>query len=390
MLKLIQLKSIQTLATLEQWRPFSGPYERFCTVPSSDPIGFVRPWLRERFNLGICSISILGIYCIPVYYGEFAGELSNLEHLGAMACLYPQQSRLLTAIRGVLSDSFFWFKAGRTLRDRLRLLYYWLSPRLFGHRPGPPAAAYTRFLGGRPIYLRSGSTDMRMLRSIFDHEVYHIPGQTTGEISSIIDLGAYTGLSTLYFADRYPKAKIVAVEPDTSNFYCLQRNVHTLSDPARVTVLNACISDNTGAVRFNMTGPSWARSIAAGVGTEVRCLTVTDLLVQVGFDHVDLLKMDIEGAERLAFQSVDEWLPRARWVRMEIHPPHMSVEELVNAMCRHGRTVFFRALARATVWEEISASKVQQLTRDNICLDVLIPPANETDRVRRAASAGWQ
>jgi FkbM family methyltransferase len=296
-------------------------------------------------------------------------SVANAQDIGR------DQRPLSRAVR----DSFFWLTDGLSSADRLRLLYYWLSPRLLGHHPGDPAPVRTRFLAGKPVYLRSRSTDVRVLRNLFARGDYALPVELTGEVATIIDLGAYTGLSTLYFLERYPSARIVAVEPDPANCVCLRRNIETTPSGQSVEVIQACIANKKGSVRFRTDGPSWGLSITSGEGRDVPALTMTDLFQMQGFAKVDLLKMDIEGAEAMAFESSAQWLDRVGWILMELHPHAMTVSQLIDAVTASRRRLFFRAAAH---WIDVTDDSKRDFAVDDMGMDFVIPPPDISERFR--------
>lgn len=283
-----------------------------------------------------------------------------------------------------LRDSFFWFTGGRSWLDRFRLLYYWLSPRLWGYQDSPPKPVHTRFLEGRPIYIRSTSTDIRVLRHVFSNLAYALPEELTGQVSNVVDLGANVGISTLYFAERYRTAKVLAVEPDISSYTCLQRNVKTISAGSRVSADQACVSDKRGTVRFSKQGPSWGRSIVEEGGIEVPSFTIADLLDKHGIENVDILKMDIEGAEKLAFKSVNEWINRVGWIVVEVHFSAMSLADLVATVAPYGRRVFLKVESPSPHWVEVNADSDSQIKADIHSLDVVIPPALASIKIYEA------
>ena len=80
------------------------------------------------------------------------------------------------------------------------------------------------FLRGHahPVWIRPDSTDVMTLREIFIARDYDFPVHR--EIRTIIDAGANIGLSSVFFAHKYPRARVVAIEPEAENFALLQRN----------------------------------------------------------------------------------------------------------------------------------------------------------------------
>ena len=78
----------------------------------------------------------------------------------------------------------------------------------------------------------------------------------------IVDAGAYTGLSTAFFALRYPAAKIIAIEPDEANFELLLRNTAAF---ANVQAVRAALWVESGSVvladpRVRPVGPPAGRA----------------------------------------------------------------------------------------------------------------------------------
>ena len=139
--------------------------------------------------------------------------------------------------------------------------------------------------------------ELEVMRDILLDEDYAL-----GELSSprlILDVGANIGLAALYFRARYPDAEIVAVEPDPDTFAKLERNVG--ADP-RARVVNVAASDEAGEiVLYRPPGYSIASSLKRsepGNGyARVRAEPLDRLCEELGVSHIDLLKLDVEGAE---------------------------------------------------------------------------------------------
>jgi FkbM family methyltransferase len=284
-----------------------------------------------------------------------------------------------------LQDLLFWSSAGRSWPDRWRLLYDWLSARVLA-KPGPPRPVDTRFAPGRPIYLRSATPDVRVLRSIFGHGVYNLPIPIADDVSTVIDLGAYTGISTLYFALRYRSSRILALEPDPQNFACLLRNLAAAPAHERVTAVHACVADYNGAAGFGQPARSWSHAISPDGPVEVPTVVMADLLDRYDLTRVDILKMDIEGAEKLVFGSAADWLHRVGWILMELHSDAMSFADLRRILDRSGRRIFRRSVLPAPHWVELGASPPASFGTTRRGLDIVIPPIDEADRL--AADAG--
>lgn len=137
----------------------------------------------------------------------------------------------------------------------------------------------------------------------------------------IIDAGANIGLASIYFANRYPDAKIIAIEPEPANYALLVKNVRRY--PSIVPV-NAALWNRDGEISVSLPDPAtgatgnWAFYTHEGDGVKVRALHMESLLREHGLDTVDLVKVDIEGAEVELFQS-PAWVERIRSLVIETH-----------------------------------------------------------------------
>jgi FkbM family methyltransferase len=149
------------------------------------------------------------------------------------------------------------------------------------------------------------------------------------------DVGAHAGMSAYYLAQMVgPTGKVVAFEPDASNFEFLERNIemHQLSN---VTPVKAALSDTTGTAMFFMDGTmsaglsDYISYTAAAKSVEVQTLSLRDACEQFG-GAPNFIKMDIEGAELTVIESSLDFL--------KDHGIHLSIESnhLVNGALTSG------------------------------------------------------
>lgn len=203
------------------------------------------------------------------------------------------------------------------LVNSLRLLYFLRRDREFSIK-----------ISGRSFFLRGRSVDFTVLNSIIGKGEYDIePGFVP---AVIVDAGANTGASTLYFRMRFPEARIIAVEPEISNFRLLTRNVESCPG---VSCINAALWFRDGWLSLrNPSADHYAYQFdeTDGDDARVRSITLSTLMANAGADTIDILKMDIEGAEYQIFSSGNnEWLRRVRMLIVELHESiHPGVEEL--------------------------------------------------------------
>ena len=168
-----------------------------------------------------------------------------------------------------------------------------------------------------PLTLRGGTSDIPTFEQIFVWDDYDLPVQITPNF--IIDGGANVGFASVYFANRFPQARIIAVEPDESNAEVLRRN--TLPYP-NVSVIQAGIWHK--ATRLKIENPEdekWLLRVkeAEPGDATVNAVTIGEILERSGSDHIDILKLDIEGAERELFSHNPDWLDHVKLLIIETH-----------------------------------------------------------------------
>lgn len=137
----------------------------------------------------------------------------------------------------------------------------------------------------------------------------------------IIDGGANIGLTSVFFANKYPDAGIVAVEPDSGNFALLKENIRHYSNitPLKTAVwsrkTNLMIVDHGRGDNSYMVEETELNNDFTFHGT-----SVMDMMRQQQWDTIDVLKLDIEGSEREVFsRNYEEWLPATKVLIVETH-----------------------------------------------------------------------
>jgi FkbM family methyltransferase len=177
-----------------------------------------------------------------------------------------------------------------------------------------------------PIQIRPGTTDVDELIYTTIRETYgvYLP---TAPVHSILDAGANIGDSTCWYLSRFPDARVIALEPDSDNFELLRINCRSYGK--RAVLLHAALWDSKACLHVQGSCDCDAISVLSPASHTVRAtqtceaFCVSDILNASGIDILDILKCDIEGAERQVFSAPDatQWLKRTRCVVIEVHSP---------------------------------------------------------------------
>jgi FkbM family methyltransferase len=162
-----------------------------------------------------------------------------------------------------------------------------------------------------------------------------------GSARVIVDLGANIGVASLYFRALAPQARIVAVEPDPRAFAALMLN--DSANDAGLECVHAAVTGVPGAVTLRSERGSWVSHIVpsdahSGDAVSTSGLTLDELFTGRGLTHVDLLKIDIEGAEWDVLRGA-QCLDAVSRVVGEIHkvPGQESVDRFLTGIANtHG------------------------------------------------------
>jgi FkbM family methyltransferase len=167
------------------------------------------------------------------------------------------------------------------------------------------------------VELRMGeSSDGDVFEQIFADREYAFVGELR-EVRTVLDLGANIGLASALFLSLWPEVKIVAVEPDPDNFALMQKNLAPYGERARC--VQGAVWPSRGTVALDRSagdGREWAVAVQEGSG--VRAYDMPELIAIAG-RRVDLLKIDIEGSEKLLFSGDTSWLAVVCNLSIELH-----------------------------------------------------------------------
>lgn len=139
----------------------------------------------------------------------------------------------------------------------------------------------------------------------------------------IVDAGANIGTSAIYFATRYPDAKIISIEPEKENYQILLKNIKNF---VNIIPINAalCSDSKNRLILDRQTGPcgytvSETTNETVSTFQTVKCVTIIELMKKFNFNYIDILKMDIEGGEKEVLDSSPDWINKVKIITIELH-----------------------------------------------------------------------
>lgn len=214
------------------------------------------------------------------------------------------------------------------LERNLKFLFRSGSPDLMLHWAEKPSRLRSFMFNSHPFFYRSGTSDVSALNEVLFRKgkksEYYFPLDEEPKV--ILDIGGHIGDSAIYYALKYPKARIYTVEPVRANFDILQKNV---APYPKIRAFNFGLGHENGSFPIfedenpeNTGGYSIVADSRAGgrLDMEAKIRRVGEFLAENSLDSVDLIKIDTEGAEYDILTAFpDEALKRVKWIIGELH-----------------------------------------------------------------------
>jgi FkbM family methyltransferase len=184
--------------------------------------------------------------------------------------------------------------------------------------------------GGIKFEFRPSIADREVCRQVFINQDYDlkrlqryddiIEFYQQSEKPVIVDAGANIGAASLWFSLTFPKANIVAVEPDLGNFEVFSLNC---SQVTNVIPLQAAIASATGSLFLtDPGGGAWAyrtTNVESPESHVVKAMTIEEIFDVSESGTPFILKIDIEGAEADLFSRHSELFDKFPLIIIELH-----------------------------------------------------------------------
>ena len=197
-------------------------------------------------------------------------------------------------------------------------------------------------------YVEQSSAD-HIFSEIFIGESYPL-AENNKEKKVIVDIGANIGLFTFYAQMKFPKSRIISIEADPNNFKILEKNINQNNLNNCVRIFNNVISSSKGKQPFYLsTNPGWSssynkRGAENGKLIYLEPLSLSKLFQLNNIDRVDVLKIDVEGAEYdilLNDDFLDNYPIKEFFVEVDKNPrdKKYTFSQLTNLLEKHFESI---------------------------------------------------
>lgn len=171
---------------------------------------------------------------------------------------------------------------------------------------------------GQLLSIRKGTSDIQVIYDIFINESYMLSTEEK-EIKIIVDCGANIGVGTLYFNMKYPEARIIAIEPENSNYEILKKNTENIKN---IELLQAGLWNKECFLEVRDIGfDKWGfivEEVKEKTERSIKAESIQSIIEKFNLEKIDILKIDIEGSEKEVFENA-EWLDKVGILIIELH-----------------------------------------------------------------------
>ena len=128
--------------------------------------------------------------------------------------------------------------------------------------------------------------------------------------SVVIDLGAYSGLTSMLFKDYCKEGVVIAIDADELNLKCIESNfkLYKTISSGKIELLSGAIWKDNKGLNFSNEGNMGSSAVSiigerGGSMKFVNSFTLSDIVDKFSLNRVDFIKCDVEGAEAVIFED---------------------------------------------------------------------------------------
>ncbi len=205
-------------------------------------------------------------------------------------------------------------------------------------------------MGVNQYALRKHSSDLKVFKQLIIENEYKsvidLIEKHKININTIIDAGANIGLSMIYFKKFYGNANIVCIEPDEGNSEMIAKQIQN-NKLLNVYVEKAGLWDSNKFLAIKRDfrdGAKWSLRVdAVDYETKLKGISIKYLIDKYKLTQIDLLKIDIEGSEKVLFDNDEDlasYIDKVKIICIEVHEEFISTQSVVTALESHHFSVF--------------------------------------------------
>lgn len=180
-----------------------------------------------------------------------------------------------------------------------------------------------KIIGSLKYLYRSSTCDEVIFSDEYQNSRFFVPNYNPREDHIILDIGAHIGVFSLQMAKKVKKGTVYAIEADNQNYQYLKSNIE-LNNLLNVKAYLLALTDYRGTGKLFTASASWSHSLCQSASeewNEVATDTLTNFVVDNNIDHVDFMKVNVEGAEySIVLSTTKSSMSKIKLMLIEFHP----------------------------------------------------------------------
>lgn len=185
---------------------------------------------------------------------------------------------------------------------------------------------------GLPFLFRSA--DIEALKEVLINDEYAFLDSYLSDKPNlrVIDVGHHIGSFSLWLLSRESNATVFAIEADPSTFNVASENARLAKKLGlKLSVVNRAAWKNDDLLRFSDCGDSMGHRVDSVGQVQVKGISLVEILDTFSYE-VDLMKIDIEGAEEVFLSGSEHLLRKVKTLVIEIHPEYCSEVAVMKSL----------------------------------------------------------
>lgn len=216
------------------------------------------------------------------------------------------------------------YSFGKKIKPAYKAPFYFITRHFFPKKP------FSFTYKNHNFFARN--IDYSAIREIFFEEEYAflLPFLKNNNASVVIDVGAHIGLFSLWVLENSPKSKIVSVEasPDTYNILKKTNSTSVKRHGYDWKTIHRAAWKNDDILAFAGTGDAMSHRVNNNGNAQVRGIPLQELLDMTAESKIDLMKVDIEGAEEAFLCENPHLLQYVDTLVIELHAKYCNAERV--------------------------------------------------------------
>ena len=254
----------------------------------------------------------------------------------------PAVMQIEQRVQTAFNKLFFCYRVAATPASFVRLLLNTKKARWPKNNPAlyqnQQCIAYNLHLHNSQytFHLRTYAGDIQIFYDIFWRSIYQLPAPLFAQAKTIVDMGAHVGLAAAYFNLHCPQARVYCIEADESNYELLTKNLQPGITSGKTVAVHAAITDKNALVYIQKSARSYNSQLADTITNfPVKGIRIEQFLLENHITHIDIIKIDIEGAESVLFNDSTDWLTITDTIIIEIHSEE-NLQLFTKAVTQYG------------------------------------------------------